>query len=945
MASFLELNEFYTILLHGKLPKSVSETVKHRCGDDWFIFDTFKKYMEEEIHNLRSFVATNVSKPGTLSTISTFTVNQSQSVRPKSKGNVKKDIWYAFVDYWTLVQNEPLSEGQRLRTYSIDLKARKKIALRGYLTSKPVNEYETVSVSIPYKSRLINMDCIVVDELPEYTKKFNVKRNLKTSCKTKICLADKDFDLPVDKQAPIDMLVGIDNVYNILHPGFRKAGKLILLPTIFGYVVTGSCNAPPVQETKVTVLKLATNEEVIEATHKFDRDIKNDLDILWNLDKVGIDCNELKEHDRKVLEDFESTIVYSEMEKQYVVVLSWKSNKSRLPSNFGMALGRVKQQSHHSVQKDSATTPIRIVFDCSWRQGKNGLSLNDCLWTGPHITTDLLKVLLQFRTNNYACISDIEKVFLLVQLREEDCNYTRFLWLQDPTDPNSELIIYWFRVVLLGATCSPFLLNATIKSHLAAVRKDTICTEMVDMMRRGLYVDNLQFTSNSEDELKNLFFGANKIFAQAHLYLEEWTSNSDLLNTVADAYRIKSEEKQTYKVLGLNWNISNDELTITHNHLKTGQTNREILSAIAQIYDPLGMLIPIMIRVRIFLQDLWKQQLKWDDLLSVPLLEQWNELSKDLGKSLSARLCEFIVETFEENKFEKIIIWSDSKVALGWLVTKNNLPVFVKNRVLEINSIITGIVFSYVPSSENPSDWITRGKRTEEVRNNSFWWEGPPWLKSENHTYPIDRISVKEAQAQDEVIQVHLVGNSEKTHLLKWERFSRVDKFCKTIAWIRQFIYNCKSTGCRKIGSLTLEELQQAKNKMIILLQKEYFLEEYKALEKEGKVSKWTLLVQLNLFLEEGIIRCRGRLEHVAQAAELKFPILLPKSCFPTKLIVREHHCLQAHMGVNATVASMRQEYWVPQLRQLSKSVIHHCIIRKYCSTIARIFGAEKTIL
>ncbi|XP_068213369.1 uncharacterized protein [Palaemon carinicauda] len=111
---------------------------------------------------------------------------------------------------------------------------------------------------------------------------------------------------------------------------------------------------------------------------------------------------------------------------------------------------------------------------------------------------------------------------------------------------------------------------------------------------------------------------------------------------------------------------------------------------------------------------------------------------------------------------------------------------------------------------------------------------------------------------------------------------------------------------------------------MIILLQRKYFPEEYKALEKRGKVSKLTLLV-----MEEGLIRCRGRLEHVAQAAEIKFPILQPKSCFLTKLIVREHHCLQAHMGVNATVASVRQEYWVPQLRQLSKSVIHHCITCK----------------
>ncbi|XP_068250317.1 uncharacterized protein [Palaemon carinicauda] len=531
----LEFNELYTILLHGKLPKSVSETVKRRSGDDWLIFDTFKKYLEEEIHNLRSFVSTDVSKPGTLSTISTFTVNQSQSVRPKSKGNVNKfssqqTRKYALCEgehWWTQCKtyatrdkklsrlgflrlcfvcasnkhfsvdcekqicgngcrlkhhrvlcdkqqtsepsksinksaNKPNNNGVQVGTHSVSDQGQKskqrsilptativlkgkgrhlvrlrglldtcaertlirrsalkdvqyrskgmeKIALRGYLTSKPVKEYETVSVSIPYKGRLIIMDYIVVNELPEYAKKFNVKRNLKTLCKTKICLAAKVFDLPVNKQAPIDMLVGVDNVYNILHPGFRKAGKLILLPTIFGYVVTGSYNAPPVQETQVTVLKLATNEEVIEATHKFDSDIKNDLDILWNLDKLGIDCNELKEHDRKVLEDFESTIVYSKMEKQYVVALPWKSNKSRLPSNFGMALGRVKQQcakfqkdetylnhykkilkdqedrgfiervdknnavenchylAHHSVQKDSATTPIRIVFDCSWR--------------------------------------------------------------------------------------------------------------------------------------------------------------------------------------------------------------------------------------------------------------------------------------------------------------------------------------------------------------------------------------------------------------------------------------------------------------------------------------------------------------------------------------------------------------------------------------------------
>ncbi|XP_068234120.1 uncharacterized protein [Palaemon carinicauda] len=296
----LELNELYTILLLGKLPKSVSETVKRRCRDDRLVFDTFKKYLEEEIHNLRSFVSTDVSKPGTLSTIFTFTMNQSQSVRPMSKGNVnkfssqqtRKCVLCEGEHWWTQCKtyasrdkkpsrlgllrlcfvcasnkhfsadcekqicgngcrlkhhrvlcdkqqtsepskskiksaNKPNNNGVQVGTLSVSDQGQKskqrsilptativlkgkgrhlvrlrglldtcaertfirrsalkdvqyrskgteKIALRCYLTSKPVNEYETVSVSIPYKGRLIIMDCIVVDELPEYTKKFTL---------------------------------------------------------------------------------------------------------------------------------------------------------------------------------------------------------------------------------------------------------------------------------------------------------------------------------------------------------------------------------------------------------------------------------------------------------------------------------------------------------------------------------------------------------------------------------------------------------------------------------------------------------------------------------------------------------------------------------------------------------------------------------------------------
>ncbi|VDH95444.1 Hypothetical predicted protein [Mytilus galloprovincialis] len=47
---------------------------------------------------------------------------------------------------------------------------------------------------------------------------------------------------------------------------------------------------------------------------------------------------------------------------------------------------------HHPVQKESSTTPIRIVYDCSCRQSPNSPSLNDCLLDIPPKLNDLTKI-------------------------------------------------------------------------------------------------------------------------------------------------------------------------------------------------------------------------------------------------------------------------------------------------------------------------------------------------------------------------------------------------------------------------------------------------------------------------------------------------------------------------------------------------------------------------
>ena len=80
-------------------------------------------------------------------------------------------------------------------------------------------------------------------------------------------------------------------------------------------------------------------------------------------------------------------------------------------------------------------------------------------------------MLLRFRCNRYAWVNDIEKAFLMVGLAEKDRDATRFLWPTDPLNPECPYEVYRFKAVLFGATCSQFLLNATIQKHCLSFSK------------------------------------------------------------------------------------------------------------------------------------------------------------------------------------------------------------------------------------------------------------------------------------------------------------------------------------------------------------------------------------------------------------------------------------------------------------------------------------------
>ena len=135
-------------------------------------------------------------------------------------------------------------------------------------------------------------------------------------------------------------------------------------------------------------------------------------------------------------------------------------DESEKPKSFK---GEYHYLPHHGVfRQDSETTKLRIVYDGSAKVVGDKFSLNDCLLTGPNSIPKLFNNLIQFRWNPVGITADIEKAFLMISIKPSECKFLHFLWIKDPSKPQSELIHLHFSHLVFGLRPSPAVLGAVI---------------------------------------------------------------------------------------------------------------------------------------------------------------------------------------------------------------------------------------------------------------------------------------------------------------------------------------------------------------------------------------------------------------------------------------------------------------------------------------------------
>ena len=179
-----------------------------------------------------------------------------------------------------------------------------------------------------------------------------------------------------------------------------------------------------------------------------------------------------------------------------------------------------------------------------------------------------------------------------------------------------------------------------------------------------MYADDLISGSNSVKEAFELFLKSKACLSEASFHLQKWASSSkELMSliqmseaTQAHDNPIQSsiaEDQSTFaklsvgqletldggarKVLGHLWNRSEDTFIFKFDTLvKIAQalsaTKRNVLKVAASVYDPLGILSPMVVKMKVLLQEACRLQYAWDIPLPDEVARIWRKWIDDLEK-------------------------------------------------------------------------------------------------------------------------------------------------------------------------------------------------------------------------------------------------------------------------------------------------------------------------
>ena len=747
-----------------------------------------------------------------------------------------------------------------------------------------------------------------------------------------------------------------------------------------------------------------------------------DYEELCRLDVLGL-ADSPPYDQQAVYSEFKEQLVRSE-QGWYETGLPWKGDRATLPNNENGSLQRLRaltrklQRAEQTTEYDSIireqkeqgiiesadqpaqgvefyiphkpvvrenaeSTKMRIVYDASARAHPSAPSLNDCLNAGPPLQNKLWDVLVRQRCYPVAVTGDLKKAFLQVRIRELDRDALRFHWRQNE---HSALETLRFTRALFGLTCSPFLLGGVLESHLQAW--ESKMPELVAELRKNLYVDDLLSGGVTVQQAQYRKEQAIEIFDDAGFTLHKWHSNVPIMEGETDKkdtdlsfakQQLQQSGESKASLLGLGWDKEKDELKVKFLTEEVQPTKRGVLSKLAKVYDPLGLVSPVTLEGKVIFRDVCDEKQAWDAKLAGPLLRRWQKWEQSLPTEVSVPRS---ITSFQEplQDVELHGFGDGSKLGVGAAVYavvrqasgKTQRLVAAKARLAKGGLSIPRLELVAGHMATNLLTNVRNALEGLPISNVYGWLDSTValhWIRGSGEFKQFVQNRVTKIRAQSDMVWRHVSSEENPADLAsrggavngptlwwngpKWlanrEEWppNPVTSACPATEVEVKTIREVLSLAQPNLSNDRVEEVlekHELKYALRVAAWVTRFITNCKTPKKltgpltadELENVKWGWIkrvqrqattmpnypqIKSSLNLQpnkDGLLECRGHIQG-------KYPIYLPEDATFTRKLVRRVHCETLHGGVGLTMAAIREMFWVPRLRRLVKKVTKDC--------------------
>ena len=503
----------------------------------------------------------------------------------------------------------------------------------------------------------------------------------------------------------------------------------------------------------------------------------------------------------------------------------------------------------------------------------------------------------------------------------------------------------------------------------------------------NFYVDDILLSVHTIEQASEVIHDLKSLLAKGGFNLTKLFSNFLEIFENSEITPIESEDNP--KVFGPEWIAADDLLTVRKDQeflQVTNWTQRQYLSTVSQVFDPLGFMAPFVIRGRMLMKRIWQTQGQKRDKITKDINTDFNhwvqEWSNSKQLSVSRWCSQETCHRIELHVFGDAS--EDAFCAVSYVViTKPNgerLIRFIvgKTRVAprKRHTIPKSDLTAAVTENRN-KDLILKEHRISFASIN-FWSDSATvlqWLRNSDKKHPtfvtnwvaeiIDSSTVDQWRhiagsdnpivlgtrglSINELMQSDWINGpdwlkSEINETENWEQEEIVpdqEEFLASnsygnsaqIDWKRFTNFGrLRNVFARILNQryrnkeITPELLDQAENRIWELVQRENYTKEIASLKKGDSVKSNSKIESLNSFLSENLIRTKGRLRHANLTFGGKHPVILPHSHSAVKLNLEFQHKHNLHQGVEHFRAEIQRKLWVTGLRNALRSVKHQCL-------------------